>query len=130
MEKIEGKIQQYLETRLWNCKKKKPEAKLPKTSQLLGELKTYYFVPISDPKIAAKFKQKITAARIKISKKYKSTHQKIETWSKAYHLPRHLLKQWVLNDECVTDKKTASSAAKIIKDWQQFAGDQEEGNHG
>lgn len=125
-----SKIKQYLETRLWNCKRKNPGAKLPKTKQLLGELNTYYFVPISDPGVAAKFRQKITAARIKTSKKYKSTHKKIEEWSKKYHLPMSLLRQWVLLDEYITDKSAALFAAKVIKDWQEFNRKKEERNHG
>ena len=125
-----SKIKRYLETRLWNCKRKNPEAKLPKTDQLLGELKSYYFVPVCNPKIAVKFKRKITAARIKISKKYKSTHQKIETWSRVYQLPVPLLKQWVLIDEYITNKATALFVARIIKDWQQFTAEEEGETHG
>ena len=124
-----SKIERYLETRLWNCKRKNPEAKLPKTYQLLGELKSYYFVPVGNPKTATKFKQKITAARIKVSKKYKSTQQKINVWSKAYQLPVPLVRQWVLIDECITDKATALFVAKIIKEWQQFTAEQEMKNY-
>jgi len=125
-----SKIERYLETRLWNCKKQNPGAKLPNTKQLLGELKSYYFIPVGNPKIAAKFRQKITAARKKVSRKYKSTQKKIDIWSEAYQLPVPLMKQWILIDEYITNKATASSVAKIIKDWQQFTAEQERKNYG
>ena len=125
-----SKIERYLETRLWNCKKQNPGAKLPNTNQLLGELKSYYFVPVGNPKIAAKFRQKIIAARKKVSRKYKSTQKKIDIWSEAYQLPVPLMTQWILIDEFITNKAAASSVAKIIKDWQQFTAEQERRNSG
>ena len=118
-----SKIEKYLETRLWNCKRKNPEAKLPKTDQLLDELRSYYFVPINNPKISTKFKQKITAARVKVSKKYIAIQKKIDIWSKEYQLPAPLVKQWVL-DEHVTDRATVLFVTRIIKDWQQFKDEQ------
>jgi len=125
MTKNKDKIERYLETRLWNCKRQNPETKLPGTNQLLGELKSYYFVPVGNPEIAAKLRQKIITARKKISRKYTLTHKKIEAWSKAYQLPVPLMRQWVLIDEYIMNKATASSVAKIIKDWQQFNAEQE-----
>ena len=117
--KKRGKIERYLEIRLWNSKKKKPEARLPKTEQLLQELKRFYKIPVEQAKVNLKFRKKIKYARVRISKKWKLTQERIDTWHEISHLPKQLIKQWVLCGY-IPDNKTALMIAAIITDWDRF----------